>query len=64
VKDMADTPEQGFAEVGEGTIDFRSIFANKEVSGMQHFFVEQDQSNDPLKSIETSYNNLTQKILF
>lgn len=63
VKDMADTPEQGFAEVGEGTIDYKSIFAAKETSGMQHFFVEQDQSEDPLKSIEISYKNLTEKIL-
>lgn len=63
VKDMADTPERGFAEVGEGVIDYRSIFAAKEVSGMKHFFVEQDQSEDPLKSIEISYKNLTEKIL-
>ena len=63
VKDMADTPEQGFAEVGEGTIDYKAIFAAKETSGMQHFFVEQDQSDDPLKSIEISYKNLTEKIL-
>lgn len=63
VKDMADTPEQGFAEVGEGTIDYKAIFAAKETSGMKHFFVEQDQSDDPMKSIEISYKNLTQKIL-
>ncbi|MEO9477656.1 MAG: sugar phosphate isomerase/epimerase [Cyclobacteriaceae bacterium] len=63
VKDMANTPEQGFAEVGTGTIDFPSIFAKKDVSGMKHFFVEQDKSDNPLKSIETSYRNLTEKIL-
>lgn len=63
VKDMADTPEQGFAEVGTGTIDYSNIFAYADVSGMQHFFVEQDQSNDPMQSIQTSYQNLTQKIL-
>lgn len=63
VKDMADTPEQGFAEVGEGTIDYKTIFAAKEISGMKYFFVEQDQSDDPMKSIEISINNLTQKIL-
>ncbi|MEQ8469764.1 MAG: sugar phosphate isomerase/epimerase [Marinoscillum sp.] len=63
VKDMADTPEKGFAEVGEGTIDYKSIFEAKETSGMKHFFVEQDQSEDPMKSIEISYKNLTEKIL-
>ena len=63
VKDMANTPEQGFAEVGEGTIDYKSIFAAKDVSGMKHYFVEQDMSDDPFKSIETSYKNLKEKIL-
>lgn len=63
VKDMADTPEQGFAPVGTGTIDFKKIFDHAEVSGMDYFFVEQDQSDDPMQSIETSYKNLTQKIL-
>lgn len=63
VKDMANTPEQGFAEVGSGTIDYPAIFAKKELSGMKHFFVEQDASDDPFKSIETSYSNLVNKIL-
>lgn len=63
VKDMADTPEQGFAEVGEDTIDFKAIFDQKEVSGMEHYFVEQDQSDNPIKSLELSYKNLTEKIL-
>lgn len=63
VKDMANTPEQGFAEVGEGKIDFDAIFANANVSGMKHFFVEQDQSEDPLQSIKISFKNLSQNIL-
>ncbi|MFT4834912.1 MAG: sugar phosphate isomerase/epimerase [Flavobacteriaceae bacterium] len=63
VKDMDATPEKGFTEVGEGVIDYVSIFEKKELSGMKHFFVEQDVSVDPMKSIETSYKNLTQKIL-
>lgn len=63
VKDMDNTAEQFFTEVGEGVIDFKSIFDNKDLSGMQHFFVEQDQSIDPIKSIERSYQNLTTSIL-
>ena len=63
VKDMADTPEKGFAEVGEGIIDYPAIFDLGSQVGMKHFFVEQDQSDDPMKSIETSYVNLTKKIL-
>lgn len=63
VKDMANTDEKGFAEVGEGSINFEEIFNNASVSGMKHFFVEQDQAEDPLKSIEISYKNLKEKIL-
>jgi sugar phosphate isomerase/epimerase len=63
VKDMQDTPEQGFAEVGTGVIDFKRIFANAELSGMKSFFVEQDQSDDPKASIQTSIKNLKGRIL-
>lgn len=63
VKDMANTAERGFAEVGAGTIDFARIFQNADLSGMKHFFVEQDQSADPMKSIALSYKNLTERIL-
>lgn len=63
VKDMADTEARGFAEVGTGTIDYKRIFENADVSGMEYSFVEQDQSDNPMKSIETSYKNLTQNIL-
>lgn len=62
VKDMADTPEQEFTEVGNGTIDFETIFANKAKSGMTHFFVEQDQSDDPLRSVGVSYQNVSQLV--
>lgn len=58
VKDMAATPDQGFEEVGEGTINFGEIFTHADVSGMKHFFVEQDQSENPMESIAVSYKNL------
>lgn len=63
VKDMADTAAKEFAPVGTGTIDFKKIFDNAKVSGMKYFFVEQDQSDNPMESIATSYKNLTQNIL-
>ncbi len=62
VKDMDDTSEQRFTEVGTGVIDFPAIFAEAEKSGVQAFFVEHDQPTDPLASIATSYTNV-QKIL-
>lgn len=59
VKDMADTPDKEFTEVGNGVIDFKAIFANSYLSGMKHFFVEQDICpGSPLQSIKTSFDNL------
>jgi sugar phosphate isomerase/epimerase len=65
VKDMDNTEEQFFAPVGSGIIDFKEIFAHKEAAGMKYFFVEQDRTKgeDPFESINTSYSNLTTKIL-
>lgn len=59
VKDM---DEQGrFAPVGKGTIDFKAILAQKERSGMQHYFVEQDRTFDelePLEAIKISHEGI------
>ncbi|MBM3169910.1 MAG: sugar phosphate isomerase/epimerase [Bacteroidetes bacterium] len=58
VKDM-DT-EGKFAPVGTGTIDFKSILAQKEKSGMEFYLVEQDQTFDlsPLEAIKISHKGL------
>lgn len=48
--------------VGTGIVDFKRIFANAELAGMKHFFVEHDNPSDPFASIATSINNL-KKIL-
>ena len=51
------------AAVGTGDIDFKRIFAAANVSGMKHFFVENDsapQTASSLADIETSYRNLRQ----
>ena len=58
VKDMDD---QGrFAPVGNGTIDFAKILKNKELSGMQYYFVEQDRTFDmkPLEAIQISHDGI------
>lgn len=58
VKDMDD---QGrFAPVGEGTIDFARILAKKDVSGMEYYLVEQDQTfnHTPFEAIEISHETL------
>ena len=50
VKDMDD--EGRFAPVGNGNIDFARILAQKEVSGMKHYMVEQDMTFDGLQPLE------------
>ena len=62
VKDMVKTEDMFFAPVGSGRMDFASIFAEKETSGMKYFFVEQDSFKDldPMESIEMSYKYLSQ----
>ena len=56
VKDMDKSGD--FAEVGSGTIDWKPIFAKSQQAGIKHYFVEQDQSKDPLASIKASYDYL------
>ncbi len=60
VKDMDDTEEQFFAEVGSGVIDWNDVFAHQAQSGMQYFYVEQDafKSGDPIGSVTKSHNYL------
>lgn len=52
LKDMA--KDGSFTEIGNGTIDFANVIDASLRSGVQHFFVEQDVSPDPLRSIKTS----------
>ncbi|WP_416242045.1 sugar phosphate isomerase/epimerase family protein [Arenibacter sp. GZD-96] len=58
VKDM-DT-EGKFAPVGNGTIDFSKILANKKLSGMKYYMVEQDNTFDlkPLEAIRISHKGI------
>ncbi|MFT4737583.1 MAG: sugar phosphate isomerase/epimerase [Cyclobacteriaceae bacterium] len=60
VKDMAKSDDRNFTEVGNGRIDFKAIFEQASASGMEHFFVEQDQSENPIGSITTSHQNLSE----
>ncbi len=50
VKDM--DKEGRFAPVGNGQIDFARILANKKLSGMKYYMVEQDMTFDGMKPLE------------
>lgn len=60
VKDMDDTEEKFFTEVGTGIIDYTEIFKKEKESGMQYFYVEQDdfKSLDPISSVKQSHDYL------
>ena len=48
--------------IGQGEIDYKSIFAQASAAGMKHFFVEQDSapaSGDSLAAAATSYRALS-----
>ncbi len=64
VKDMDNTPDKAFAEVGSGTIDFKEIFKHADKAGMKYFFVEQDKCpGSPFDSITKSYNYIKQNLV-
>jgi len=56
VKDMGADGE--IVPVGTGQIDFAALFARAEQAGLQHAFVEHDNPEDPLASIQTSIGHL------
>jgi sugar phosphate isomerase/epimerase len=57
VKDMDKTADRMFTEVGNGIIDFKSIFKHAHKAGLKYFFVEQDKCpGDPYDSIKQSVN--------
>lgn len=63
VKDMDKTPEQNFAAVGTGLINFKEIFKHKKTAGMKYFFVEQDKCpGSPFDAITTSYNYIKKNL--
>lgn len=64
VKDMDKTDKKFFTEVGNGSIDFKAIFAKAKQSGMKHFFVEQDICpGPPMESVAKSIDYLKKNIV-
>lgn len=64
VKDMkAETKD--FTEIGNGTIDFRTIFEARENAGLKHWFVEQDSSDkDMFESLKISTDYIAKHNFF
>jgi len=60
-----DVIKDDLCSVGAGVIDFKSILAAKDIAGMKHLFVEDDNQGNgkTFEELEVSINNLTTKIL-
>ncbi len=58
VKDR--TSDGAMVAVGEGAIDFAGIFARSGQAGMERYIVEHDNPDDPIASIRSSYEYLSQ----
>ncbi|MDP4151441.1 MAG: sugar phosphate isomerase/epimerase family protein [Bacteroidota bacterium] len=64
LKDMDNTPEHSFTEVGHGTIDFKKIFAHSGQAGLKYFYVEQDKCpGSPFDSISQSIAYVRQNLI-
>lgn len=52
-------PPESFEEVGGGTLDFAAILRACQETGVEHYFVEQDETpGDPVASLRQSYEYL------
>ena len=65
VKDMDKVNRSNNTEIGNGTIDYSAIFKAAKVSGMKHFFVEQETNYvpDPISSVEASIKYIKAKLI-
>ncbi|WP_312421178.1 hypothetical protein [Epilithonimonas sp.] len=64
VKDMK-AGSKDFTEIGNGTIDFKTIFEAKEKAGLKYWFLEQDSSEkDIFESIKISKNYIDKNRFF
>ncbi len=64
VKDKSKTDPKQQTEVGSGSIDFKTIFANAKLSGLEYFYVEQENLPVPSDAkIKQSIDYLKKNIL-
>jgi sugar phosphate isomerase/epimerase len=56
--EIATVPESAYREVGNGDLPIPEILHAAATAGVQHYFVEQDFSPDPMRSLRESYTYL------
>ncbi|MFV7235613.1 sugar phosphate isomerase/epimerase family protein [Flavobacterium sp. ZB4R12] len=65
VKDMDKINPNFNAEIGTGSIDFKAIFAEAELSGMKRFFLEHESNYkpNPIESAAISFNYIEKNLI-
>ncbi|MGF1923553.1 MAG: sugar phosphate isomerase/epimerase family protein [Bacteroidia bacterium] len=65
VKDMDKASKEKNTEVGKGGLDFKAIFAEAKLSGVKHYFVEQETNYQPneLGSVKSSFDYVKTQLL-
>lgn len=53
VKDMSADGEM--VDVGDGVLDFAALFSAGETGGLEHYFIEHDEPDDPLSTVRRSF---------
>ena len=60
IYDEGNVPEEAFQELGDGVINMQHVMQVAMEMGVEQCHVEQDQSPDPIKSIDQSFQHLKQ----
>lgn len=65
VKDMDKINKDRNTEVGNGAVNFKSIFEHQKLSGVKHFYVEHETNYKPdiLGSVRSSFNYVKKELL-
>ncbi|GGI27427.1 TIM barrel protein [Pedobacter mendelii] len=65
VKDMDKTKKEWNTEVGQGSINFKAIFAAAKLSGMKHFFIEHETNYkpNPIESVKISCDYVKKELI-
>lgn len=65
VKDMDKVNPDFNAAIGQGSIDFKAIFAQAKLAGMQRFFLEHESNYipNPVESMKTSYDYIKKNLV-
>jgi len=59
LKDIDNSPDRNSTEIGNGTIDWKSLLAEAVASGTKHFFVEQEHfTQSTMQSVRVSFDYL------